>query len=252
MSKRILVFDDDSAMREMFEFVLTDEGWEAFCYAYSSFDLAGVQQLAPDLIILDLHSAQLGRGWSFLQLLKMEETCAKIPVVICTTALNLSLEIEGYLAVRHISVVRKPFDVDALILTIQENLTANFVLPILVVDDNEHISDATVAFLKLEGYLVTTANNGLVALNAVAQVQHALILLDIEMPVMNGLEFLAAYAQEPGPHSPVIIISGMVNLARELLPAFVIDILPKPYEISHLLALVSKYAQPTEHKDKLR
>ena len=244
MSKRILVIDEDESTRELFQFFLADEGWDVDSGDYAHIDLERVQQFAPDLIILDLNMVQAGVGWSFLQLLKMEDTTARIPLVICTTALALSLEIEGYLASRHISIVRKPFDIDALILIITKSLSPALALPILVVEDNEDISDAVTTILGLWGYLVVTASNGRLALEAVTSSRHALILLDITMPVMNGLEFLAAYAQMPGPHTPVLILSAQADLEDEHLPEFVTEILPKPFELSHLVALVGKYVQP--------
>jgi CheY-like chemotaxis protein len=244
MSQRIMVVDNDEATQELFEILLADEGWEVFSYDYTHANLEVTQQLMPDLIILDLNMVQAGAGWSFLQLLKMEDATAVIPVVICTTAVILSLEIEGYLAARHISVVRKPFDIDAFILIIRKNLTPELVLPILVVEDNEELSDTVTTILQLWGYLVATASNGRLALDAVTQSRHALILLDITMPVMNGLEFLAAYAQQPEPHSPVIIFSAQSDLVSKDLPNFVMDVLPKPFELSQLVTIVSKYAEP--------
>jgi CheY-like chemotaxis protein len=208
--------------------------------------LCEVRKIKPDLIILDFDMVQAEAGWVFLQLLKMEDATAVIPVVIYTTALTLSFEIEGYLAAQHISMVQKPLDVEALIVTIKENFTRNLVLPILVVEDNEDISDNITAILQLSGYLTMTASNGRLALDAIAQSRYALILLDISMPVMNGLEFIAAYVHQPEPHSPIIIFSARSDLVTERLPEFVMDVLPKPFELNQLVELVGKYALPVE------
>src|SRR5581483_12505121 len=108
-------------------------------------------------------------------------TTAVIPVIICTTALSLSLEIEGYLVARHIRIVRKPFDINAFIPIIRKNLTPELVLPILVVEDNEDLSETVTTILGLWGYLVATASNGRLALDAVTQARYGLILLDITM-----------------------------------------------------------------------
>jgi CheY-like chemotaxis protein len=248
MSKRIMVVDNDMATRELIEYVLEDEGWEVFAYDFAHADLKEVQQLTPDLILLDLNGVFVGQGWSFLQLLKMENSTAMIPAIICTTVENLSLELEGYLTSQHIGILRKPLDIDALIHAINTSFAPRRFLPILVVEDNEQISNAITTILQLEGYVTTTASNGLKALNAVSQVQHSLILLDISMPAMNGFEFLATYAQKPGYHSPVIISSGEEDIWTKSLPAFVIDVLPKPFEVNHFLALVSKYVQPIQRE----
>jgi CheY-like chemotaxis protein len=107
---RILVFDNDTTNRELFDLMLTDEGYEVFISKYDPAALKLVQTYDPNLIILDLNVVQRDSGWEFLQLLKMEDHTAAIPVVVCTTSTRLSREIEGYLDARHISIVRKPFD----------------------------------------------------------------------------------------------------------------------------------------------
>lgn len=244
MAKRLVVIDDDEAMRDLFELFLTDEGWEVISYDYAHANLDLVRQLVPDLIILDVNVVRAGAGWEFLQLLKMEDMTAAIPVVICTTAIALPPEIEGYLAARQISIVRKPFDVGAFIVTVQKNFSPAVVLTVLVVEDNADLADNVTTILSLSGYQVTSVSNGLLALNEVTKVRYSLILLDITMPVMNGLEFLAAYERQPGAHSPVVIFSAQTDLMPARWPEFVMGVLEKPFQINRLLELVNKYAKP--------
>jgi CheY-like chemotaxis protein len=73
-----------------------------------------------------------------------------------------------------------------------------------------------------------------------------LIFLDINMPVMTGLEFMSAYALQPGPHIPVVIFSAHFDFFPGSLPPFVIGHLAKPYGFNELIALVSEYAMPVE------
>ena len=87
----------------------------------------------------------------------------------------------------------------------------------------------------IEGYQVVSATNGIVALDAGAQAEHCLILLDIRMQVMNGYEFFTAYNRQLRPHCPVIVLSGETNMQRQLLPSFVVDVLSKPFEMPYLL-----------------
>lgn len=113
-----------------------------------------------------------------------------------------------------------------------------------MVDDTEVLRSAIETILQLEGYLVVTADNGLGALDALAHGEYCLILLDIAMPIMDGFEFLKAYDLQLRSHSPVIIISGEENIQLSALPSFVMDVISKPFDISHLLQAVEKYAQP--------
>jgi CheY-like chemotaxis protein len=249
-----MVIDNDQKIRKLLTALLTNEGWQVFSDEYTHVDLAAVQHLNPDLIVLGFDPRLEGVDWTFLQRLKMEDSTAAIPVLIYTPAMNLSPETEGYLASQHIDVVRHTSDFESFILVVRQSLnlagqvetpvTGALASPILVVEDDRSVRKALTAVLRLEGYRVVTAANGRLALDAVVRRQHCLILLDIRMPVLNGLEFLSAYEQRPGPHTPVVICSGDADSGVQTLPSFVIGMLPKPYDISRLLALVSQYAQP--------
>ncbi len=244
MSKQILLIDNDEATRALFESFLMDAGWEVISTDYPHVDLAVVQEFKLDLIILDFNPLQAEAGWSFLQLLKMDASTAAIPILVCLTASPLARAIEGYLAARQIHIVRNPFDVQTFLLALRKILTVNPILPILVVDDNEDHLEAVTTLLELEGYGVVMARNGQLALDAVALAPYALILTDISMPVMTGLEFLAAYAQQSKVHAPVIIISAEAEIPTESLPAFVVKTVRKPFRLHELLSLVREYAQP--------
>ena len=254
MDARIVVIENDEHMRDLLTWELKKAGWQVFGYAYKDIDLSAVQEHRPHLIILDFNLRDGGLGWEFLQILKMETTTANIPILITTTSFHLPAEVRGFLLARYITVVHKPFDLKGFLALVQKILmlanqesiifSCNRILPILVVDDKEELRDNMATVLGLEGYQVVTAENGLIALDRVSRAEHCLILLDIAMPVMNGFEFLRAYDQQLGPHSPVIIISGEKDIRSQILPTFVMDVLPKPFEISQLLKVVGKYAQP--------
>jgi adenylate cyclase len=254
METRIIIIDNDESMRDLFTLGLKRQGWQVFSYSYAYVELATLEHHRPDLIILGFSDQDDGIGWRFLQLLKMEVATAKIPILITTTAFDLSAEVRGYLLSRHISVIYKPFNLKAFVTLVQETLTlasqagvifsSDRILPILVVDDMEDLNDTITTILRLEGYQVVTAFNGLAALDAVSRGDHCLILLDIDMPIMNGFEFLAAYDQQLRPHTPVIIASGGTDIRTRVLPSFVVDVLPKPFEITQLLRMVGKFTQP--------
>ena len=65
-------------------------------------------------------------------------------------------------------------------------------ISILIVDDEEGIRNSLAAYLKLEGYRVDSAANGKEALEKLRQSKFNVVLLDINMPVMDGLETLQA------------------------------------------------------------
>lgn len=253
MEAHIIVIDDNEAVQKMLSESLKSDGYGVSSYNYDSISLSNLRVEQPDLIILGFKLEDGGKEWQFLQMLKMEETTANIPILISVTALQLSAEIQNYLLTQYISVIRKPFDLNQLLILVKQTLlnasragvifTSDRKLPILVVDDTEDLLATTTEVLMLEGYQVVSATNGMVALDAVSRAEHCLILLDLVMPIMDGYGFLQAYNRQLRPHSPVIILSGETKIQREIFPSFVVGVLAKPFNISHLINLVEKYAR---------
>jgi CheY-like chemotaxis protein len=101
---------------------------------------------------------------------------------------------------------------------------------VLVVDDDPDSRMLMEHVLTFEGYAVTTADNGREALDRLSVVTPSVILLDLEMPVMDGRSFRQHQLQMPGPvrSVPVIVCSGSDQanqLTNELHP---FACLPKP------------------------
>jgi two-component system response regulator MprA len=254
MEARIVVIANDETDRKFFAWCLGRAGYQVGGYAYAGFDLAMLEALPPDLIILNFGRDDNGAAWGLLQLLKMADTMARIPILVIAPAVQLSVEIRSYLRTRNIRMVLPPFDLAPFLMAIQETLTAasqasvlfssDHPLPILVVDDTDLLRETITTILRFEGYGVVTAANGLIALETISCADYCLILLDISMPIMNGYEFLSVYERQLRSHTPVIIVSGEMDVQEHILPNFVMGVLPKPYPIRHLLDMVEKYALP--------
>jgi CheY-like chemotaxis protein len=111
---------------------------------------------------------------------------------------------------------------------------------IMVVDDHEDARELLSMVLSLEGYDPITAENGLVALHLARQDRPCLILLDIMMPVLDGLGFRKAQLGDPEIASiPVVCLSAITNQAvKDQLEA---ECLSKPVDIEQLLGLVRRH-----------
>ncbi len=122
MAPRIMVINDTAEILELFRDILTDEGYEVALYSFRIQDLAEVERVKPDLIILDYIIGGEATGWQTLQKLKMRRSTANIPVVICTAAAKAVHEMEGYLKSKGVDVVLKPFDIDELLSAVKQAL----------------------------------------------------------------------------------------------------------------------------------
>jgi two-component system alkaline phosphatase synthesis response regulator PhoP len=109
---------------------------------------------------------------------------------------------------------------------------------ILVVDDEERLTSLLEAYLQQEGFRVVTAGNGLEALEVVRRGPPDLIVLDIMMPEMDGVEFLRVLRAQ---HStPVILLTARVGDEDKIigLELGADDYLTKPFRPRELLARV--------------
>jgi CheY-like chemotaxis protein len=116
-------------------------------------------------------------------------------------------------------------------------------LRILLVDDDGPSAEALREILEREGYAVTTAENGRVALEALRANGFSVILLDIMMPVMNGYEFREAQLRDPKLASiPVIVLTadGKARLKAAQLKAK--HIFQKPFSPPELLRAIVEYS----------
>ncbi len=125
MGTRVLVINDTQEILEMFRMLLEDEGYEVILSSFPMQKIQEIEQINPQLIILDFIFGERKLGWQMLQLLKMQRATAKIPIIICTAAESAVRDQEGYLVSQGIQIVYKPFDIDVLLLAIKRALETN-------------------------------------------------------------------------------------------------------------------------------
>ncbi len=117
-----MVVNDSREILELFEEILTEEGYEVDLYSYGLHDLIEVKESAPDLIILDYLIGDEGYGWQLLQKLKMDRDTEHLPVIVCSAAVKQLRELEGWLAEKGVGVVFKPFNIDDLLLAVRKTM----------------------------------------------------------------------------------------------------------------------------------
>ena len=112
---------------------------------------------------------------------------------------------------------------------------------VLIADDERHIAEGLQMLLTEEGYDVDTATDGRKAWEKVASGEFGLVLADLKMPKMDGLE-LFAQMREGGIDSEIIIITGKgtVATAVEAMRHGAYDYLTKPLDVERLKALIPK------------
>ena len=112
---------------------------------------------------------------------------------------------------------------------------------VLVVDDEEDIRDGCEHVLQRAGYEVTKCKSGKEALALFVPAAFDIVLLDLKMPGMDGMDVLAQM-KEIDETTLIIIITGYatVETAVEALKMGAYDLLPKPFQIDHLRIVVGR------------
>ena len=121
----ILVIDDDPSILETLRLILEQEGDYRVTTSEKLFEnLADVEQLHPDLIVLDVRLRGSESGWSFIERLKLYHATANIPILLCTAAHIDTQEHASVLAQTGVALLYKPFEVDDVLQAVSIVLSA--------------------------------------------------------------------------------------------------------------------------------
>ena len=124
---------------------------------------------------------------------------------------------------------------------------------VLVVDDNAEIREALYAALQFEGYKVHTATNGAEAIETASTLKPDLILMDIQMPVMDGINATKKLKGDPiTKHIPILMVTVVDKKENIIagLEAGAIDYVTKPFFVPEMTARVKAILTLKKHYDE--
>jgi len=143
-------------------------------------------------------------GWTVLAELKKNPKIRDIPVVVVTLVDNKPMA----LALGAADYIAKPFDRERIVQLLKKYAPTS-TPHILVIEDDINSYEAMARVLEKDGFKVSYAPNGRVALEMVQESKPTLIILDLMMPEMNGFDFITELRRrETGPQTPVVVLSG--------------------------------------------
>ncbi len=204
----VLVIDDDAAQRDLMARFLDREGFRTVAAADGPSGLAMARALRPRAILLDVTMPGMD-GWSVLRALKADPSLAGIPVVMVTFINDNGLAT----ALGAADHVTKPVKWERFRAVMDRFRGTEG--DVLVVDDNPDTRLHLRTALERDGWTVREAANGREALASVGRALPSVVLLDLEMPVMDGFAFLRAFRERDGCRDiPVVVITAR-DLTRE-------------------------------------
>jgi DNA-binding NtrC family response regulator len=112
---------------------------------------------------------------------------------------------------------------------------------VLLVDDEESLSCTLQANLELDGFEVDVAASGSAALALLEQKTYDLMLSDIRMPGMNGVDLFRAVRRKH-PELPVVLMTAFAleGLVKQAINEGVFTVFPKPFDITHLETVLKR------------
>ncbi len=232
----ILIVEDSALFNNTLRKNLAALGYEAKGVYSLEEALLAIEEASFDLVILDLHLPD-GEGEDLLQNLNAKQ---KLKIIVYTSDLDRERRNEwfrygvlGYLS------KNDPFNfviqqIDKTIKAIQENINYN----ILIVDDSVVVRRQATSLLYARNYQITMAANGAEAIKAIDTQEFDLVLLDLELPDMNGEDVLKYLKKNSlSMDIPVLIMTGRydANTIGKLIKQGANEFFTKPFIPEELL-----------------
>jgi CheY-like chemotaxis protein len=182
---------------------LTNEGYRALIAASGGEGIELARAHRPSVILLDL--AMPGKdGWDVLKDLRADPELIDIPVVL----LALSKDTSRGFTLGPTELLPRPIE-RHLGRVLGKYRCEGPLCPALIIDDDPAMRAMFRGLLERDGWLVREAENGLIGLTLLSEARPDLIILDLLMPVMDGLEFfqeLRSQAEWRG--IPVVVVTA--------------------------------------------
>jgi CheY-like chemotaxis protein len=200
----VLVVDDDPYALDLLGRTVQEAGVKVVTASDGAEALNLARTLRPAAITLDVLMPGMD-GWGVLRELKADPATQDIPVIMVTMTDNRAL---GY-ALGATEFLTKPVQRTHLVRLLQRYACDDAERRALVVDDMVENREVLRHALEHEGWQVSEAENGRVALEKLAERAPSLILLDLMMPVMDGFEFVMEMRKHDATSAiPIVVVTA--------------------------------------------
>lgn len=269
--QRVLLIDNSATSAEQIQRYLQELGAQVYIQTSAQGGLAQAQQLQPDLIIMELFLPDRS-GWDVLADLRLNPQTEAIPVLILSV-MDLAQsgeQVTGF-KMRRVYHILKPVSRQQLSEVLVEIFTPIAPPPtpapalvngkkshgssnghnpaaalILLVEDNESNINILSDYLVAKGYGLQVARSGEQALLSLREINPDVILMDVQMPGMSGLEVIQRIRSTQLTNSvPIIALTAlaMPGDRERILRAGANDYISKPLSLKRVVELLEKYTQ---------
>jgi len=281
--KQILIVDDNATNRKILSLQAQSWGMKPRVFSLPKKTLELLEQENPfDVAILDLQMPEMD-GLQLATEIRKLNNCQSLPLVLLSSS-GIPERSEDVQKIGFAAILQKPIKPSNLYqvllgifleqpikLTAEKpeskkqdipNLAEELPLRILLAEDNAVNQKVALNILKRLGYLADIAANGLEVLEALKRQEYDLVLMDMQMPEMDGLEATRKICEERIPEERPYIIALTANAMsgdrQVCIDAGMNDYLSKPMQIQDLIIALRKYqkrlqieSMPAESQDQI-
>ena len=238
-----MLVDDELKIREMFYELFSLRGYKIITASGGEEGIEIMKKEKPDLVLLDI-KMQTMDGIEALK--RMREFDTKTGIIMLTALEDADLDRQARLN-GATGLMRKSWGILTISKIVNSILEEELAFSedkkkILIADDEPEICSLLKDFLTKKGFKPTVAISGEDALEKIKQENPIIVLLDINMPGMDGLMALKKI-KEIGGDIGIIVITGMAdaNILEEAIKLGVYDYIVKPVNFNYLeFCLISK------------
>lgn len=208
---RVLLVEDDDELATVIAAVIRNQGYR-FVRASTLVEARDLlEDLVPDVVILDL-SLPDGNGLDLLEQLRSNPKTVDIPVIIATGQQG-SQKAVGNATV--VDWLLKPYDTELLTASVARALRVPGKCKVLVVDDDKDTRTVLTTQLRAAGLNCIEAKDGLEAIYLARTESPDIIVLDVQMPHVDGFQVVEVLKKEEASTTPLVIYSGRDLTADE-------------------------------------
>ncbi len=258
---RIVVAEDSRLQRRTWAGALRSEGFEVIEAEDGRLGLEAVKRERPDLLLTDVEMPHM-TGYELCAAVKSDPELAAVPVVILTTLGGFEQIREGFEAgasdylVKPKEGERESF-LDNLVDRVQSILSGEGVVQrgsVLVVDDSNLTRSLVQTAVEKAGFQVTPVESGEEALEVLSSARFDLMITDVEMPGMNGMELSHRVRNDPRTEDlPILVLTASRDRShREMGKGIGVDgYLTKPFSHEKLVVALENALNSRRSKRQL-
>ncbi len=232
----ILIVDDDPGMTETLSDILGDMGYDVAVAEEGYRAIEMIKEKAYDVALMDIKMP----GINGVETFKEAKRISPKTIVIMMTAYSVENLVKEALREGAYGIIYKPLEIEKVVDFIEK---AEKGCLILIVDDDPSTCEALKDVLEEKGYKAAVAFSGEEGIRFAKEKDIDIVLIDVKMPVLNGLETYIAI-KEIRPTITAVMMTGyrqeVAELVDEALRSSAYTCLYKPLDIDKLVTLVKE------------